>query len=607
MTYNNSYLIRKFFLVIFLTFYLQNFLIASDTNIVNIHKSTKYINLFDYIKILEDKNNNLTINDIVKSEYSSSFKPTSVVGNTFGISSSAYWIKFSIKIDQNVDDSLYLELAYPLMDYATLYIPNDDGAFDIKSSGEFIPASQKEVNYRNHLFRILNNTQSVCTYYMYVKSAGSTQIPLHLFTSTAFIENVDKRNFIFGGYYGNMTLLMIATFVAFFKIRDTLFLTYGIYLVSYLFFQLSINGFFSQFFSPVSLKYSNEVTHLSLVLVVIGGALFSGNYLQIWKNKYPKIKFLFYLLIVHSVVGFIIALIFNHGLGVKMSVISGLFLPPVVLLGAIYSLYSGYKPARYFLAAWSIFLFGIFVSGLVFLGYIPYTFITAYSMQIGSTLELLLLSYALIDRINILYDEKEKATQNATKYLNQINEGLESLVTERTEELEKKNKLLSELAIKDSMTSMLNHNSSIERLSNMKSAALRYNYKLSVIMIDIDLFKLINDTYGHPAGDQVIIKIANVIHKIIRKSDTAGRYGGEEFILLLHNIDEKTTMDLAERIRLNIESLRIPEINFQAVSASFGVSIFDANNPDTDIIKKADNALYEAKSRGRNRVIKYKE
>jgi len=601
----NSFKIKYFLLFAFLLFFSQNVLFATTLKTLTVNKETTKVNLFEYIEILEDKNNILTIDDVTKQEYKEKFKPTSIIGNTFGLTKSAFWVRFSLKIDKNLSDSIYIELAYPLMDYATLYIPTKDQKFTAKETGELILNSKKEINYRNHLFIIPKTSNENIIYYMHVHTQGSTQIPLTLYTSSTLIEHIDKNNFIFGGYYGNMVMLMLAAFIAYLRIRDKLFLTYSIYLFSYLLFQLSMNGFSTQYFSPLPLEYANKATLFTLAFVVFGGALFSGHFLQIWSGKYPKVKLLYYLLVLSSFSGVLISYIIDHSLGVQISVIAGSLLPPVVLIGAINSLYNGYKPALYFLIAWGVFLFGIFVSGLVFLGFISHTFVTAYSMQIGSTLELLLLGYALIDRINILYDEKEKATKEANRYLNQINEGLESLVLERTKELNHKNELLSELAIKDSMTNMLNHNASIERLNSMKSTAIRHKYNLAVIMIDIDLFKAINDRYGHPAGDQVIIEIAKVINNNIRPSDSAGRYGGEEFIIILHDIDEANAVELAERIRVDIESLKISAIDNQPVSASFGVSALDSSNPYCDIIKQADEALYAAKDSGRNRVEKY--
>ncbi|MEA3371739.1 MAG: diguanylate cyclase [Campylobacterota bacterium] len=589
----------------FLLFSTQNILLANTSDVVIVDRDMTKINLYKHIEILEDKTNKLTIQDIKNKKYDEGFKSTSLVGNSFGFSKSAFWVRFSLKIDEGILDALYLELEYPLMDYASLYIPKENGEFIVKNSGEFIPYSQKEINYRNHLFSIPNSSQGTQTYYMYVKSGASTQIPLNLYKSGTLIEQIDKENFILGGYYGNMILIMIATLLAFYKIRDKLFLTYGIYLLTYIFFQLSINGFFSQYFTPFPLEYSNKVIAISVSFVVLGAILFAGNYLQVWNGKYPKTKLLFYIVSAAAFTGLIITLVSDSSLGSQVSAVSGMILPLVILFGAISSVRSGYKPAKYFLAAWGIFLFGIFILGLLFLGFLPYIFVTAYAMQIGSTLELLLLSYALIYRINLVYQEKEEAKQKATEYLNQMNEGLESLVLERTKELNHKNELLSQLAIRDSMTNMLNHNASIEALSSMKSTALRNGYNLAVIMIDIDFFKSINDKYGHPAGDQVIIKIAEIINKNIRPSDTAGRYGGEEFIVILHNTNEIDAKELAERLRKNIESTKITAIENQSISASFGISVLNPLEPDLDIILQADKALYQAKSSGRNNIKNY--
>jgi len=597
--FNNS------LLLVLMLFFMQNTLAANTTNIILVDKSTTKINLFKYMEILEDKSSKLTIDDVTQQKYNDSFKSTSIVGNSFGYTESSFWIRFSINSDVKLDSSLYLELEYPLIDYATLYIPNNNKEFTKRENGELIPASKREVNHRHHLFLIPKDSSQENTYYLRVESESSIQVPLNLLTSNAIIEDIDKSNLLLGLYYGNMIILMIVALISFLKIGDRVFLAYSFYLFSYLFFQLSLNGFFSQYISPLPLEYYNETTAISLGLVVFAGGLFSGTYLHIWELKQNKIKFIFYTLMASALLGVFIALFINLAIGIQISAITALLLAPAIAFGAIISIYNGYKPARYFLAAWSIFLFGAFITVLLYMGIIEHSFFTANAMQVGSTLELLLLSYALIDRVDILHAQKEQATLKATEYLNQINEGLESLVLERTKELNHKNKLLSNLAIRDSMTNMLNHNASIEELNAMKSTAIRHGYNLAVIMIDIDLFKPINDRYGHPAGDQVIIQVSEIIHKNIRPSDIAGRYGGEEFIIVLHDADETNAAELAERIRTCIESLQVSAIENQPVSASFGVSVLDPSNPYSDIIKQADEALYKAKNSGRNRVKKY--
>ena len=140
----NSFKIKYFLLFAFLLFFSQNVLFATTLKTLTVNKETTKVNLFEYIEILEDKNNILTIDDVIKKEYKEKFKPTSVIGNTFGLTKSAFWVRFSLKIDKNLSDSIYIELAYPLMDYATLYIPTKDQKFTAKETGELILNSKKE-------------------------------------------------------------------------------------------------------------------------------------------------------------------------------------------------------------------------------------------------------------------------------------------------------------------------------------------------------------------------------------------------------------------------------------------------------------------------------
>jgi two-component system cell cycle response regulator len=129
----------------------------------------------------------------------------------------------------------------------------------------------------------------------------------------------------------------------------------------------------------------------------------------------------------------------------------------------------------------------------------------------------------------------------------------------------------------------------------------RYQETLSVLMLDVDFFKQINDTYGHMTGDKVLTAVAAAIKQSIRTVDIAGRYGGEEFIVILPNIDIEGAAIVAERLRQAILEIRIEGSEIEA-SASFGVSSY-AENDDTEfLVNRADLALYKSKRNGRNRV-----
>ena len=128
-------------------------------------------------------------------------------------------------------------------------------------------------------------------------------------------------------------------------------------------------------------------------------------------------------------------------------------------------------------------------------------------------------------------------------------------------------------------------------------------------MIDMDHFKMVNDTYGHDVGDVIIKKLSKTITENIKESDLAVRYGGEEFLVLLHGVDEPEAIEIAERLRLKVADMKVKAGNeILQKTISIGVSMFPS---DTDsvwkCIKFADIALYRAKESGRNRVIRFNE
>ena len=172
----------------------------------------------------------------------------------------------------------------------------------------------------------------------------------------------------------------------------------------------------------------------------------------------------------------------------------------------------------------------------------------------------------------------------------------------------KQNKELSELSNQDALTGIANRRHLDEVLNRTWRQCARTKNLLSVLMIDIDFFKLYNDRYGHPAGDQVLIKVAQTFqHNLHRATDYLARYGGEEFCAILTDTDTEAAHAVAERLRNEIYKMGIPsEVSKCAdvVTVSIGIASFIPNSSvvELDIIKAADEALYKAKEQGRNRV-----
>jgi len=166
--------------------------------------------------------------------------------------------------------------------------------------------------------------------------------------------------------------------------------------------------------------------------------------------------------------------------------------------------------------------------------------------------------------------------------------------------LRAKKELLEKLVITDGMTGLYNHRYIIDSLAARITEAKRYKQPLSAAMLDIDYFKKVNDNHGHFFGDFVLVKIASIIEETIRKTDIAGRYGGEEYLIIFTNTDKKSAFATLERIRKTIEAQKWGKEGF-VVTISGGVCELE-DQDYSKLIMKADELLYKAKENGRNRI-----
>lgn len=188
------------------------------------------------------------------------------------------------------------------------------------------------------------------------------------------------------------------------------------------------------------------------------------------------------------------------------------------------------------------------------------------------------------------------------KVIEKFYSNLEQIVDERTAELKEANETISRLAAIDELTELYNRRYFNERLHATLSAARRHEYSLSMIMIDLDHFKVVNDTFGHSEGDLVLKAFANLLREMIRAEDVAARWGGEEFIIILPHTNSDAAAALSERIRVAFEQ-HPTTVTPIALSASFGVVQLQETDDADSLIRRADAALYRAKAEGRNRVI----
>lgn len=208
----------------------------------------------------------------------------------------------------------------------------------------------------------------------------------------------------------------------------------------------------------------------------------------------------------------------------------------------------------------------------------------------------------MLKKLNTLLHEK---VTDKTKELLDLNASLEMKIKERTHHIERSKEILQNVAYKDNLTGIFNRHYLFEKSPNYFQVSDDLNQPLFILLIDLDNFKIVNDTHGHIAGDNLLKYFVTSIHKTLRSEDLFARYGGEEFIVLLPKINLDECLLVAQKLRLYIAEhpFHSDDINTSIpITISIGVSQYQEGDSLVKLIDRADSALYKAKEGGRNQI-----
>lgn len=207
----------------------------------------------------------------------------------------------------------------------------------------------------------------------------------------------------------------------------------------------------------------------------------------------------------------------------------------------------------------------------------------------------------------IFFGEKPVITcDNIIEKMSTLNEELTNLTRELNKkniELQRANETITRLSRIDAMTGLSNRGYFMEIFKKSYSYSLRREVPLSLLMADLDRFKKVNDTFGHQAGDQVLVAFGRMLQEECREEDLPARFGGEEFIILLPHTELEEAAVLGERLRSKMEGKRLPGMDIK-ITASFGAAQLNKGDTMDSLLQRLDQALYRAKEKGRNRVVR---
>ncbi len=282
----------------------------------------------------------------------------------------------------------------------------------------------------------------------------------------------------------------------------------------------------------------------------------------------------------------------------------GVYMGPVLLLPIALYIAARYEP-RWVAAA--VALVAISLVGAVAFGRSPFGPLEPRDAVIRAQEYIFVMTLLALGLATLLGQvrARQREVESANRDLRRLNSELEARVDERTLELRHANRILAELAAVDPLTDLYNRRGLTDIGQREIALARRGGRNLAVMMLDLDHFKAVNDRYGHQAGDDTLKHCAALLKRLARGSDSCGRYGGEEFVLLAPETELVGAGVLAERILEELRSTPVPTSNGEIrVTASIGVTVLGARDAKlADVLRRADAALYEAKAAGRDRVV----
>ena len=530
----------------------------------------------------------------------------------------AYWIRFTVQSKTIPVGGWVLQLLHPWR-HADLYFVRDGNVAAERTGIGMAP--QTRMLASGHMALILPVEVGIAQVF-YLRLAGDTTRYGESRTLDATILPLNQwvlqqRSILFGQgiYAGIIVGLVLYNLILFLAIQESVYLYYVLYVTSFGTVWIARSGFLFQYLWPNHPLWDQNYLPYVAASAIVFSLLFVREFLAT-RTRSPRMDLLLRGTAV-ATVGFCLASLagVQNVLAFPLAII-GLGVSVLYFVLGLVALVRGYRPARFFLVAWTALLVGNVIYILMFLRVIPMTFFTYNAAQAGSGIECILLAFALADRVNLVKSARE---DRQLQYTHELQER----VRQRTVELSDAVERLKTASVTDPLTGLSNRrhvDSAIQPwIADLQRARIRNTpgvprRSLAICLSDLDHFKLVNDELGHAVGDRVLQAAAETLRQSVRATAILARWGGEEFLVLDHVTGPYEDLLMAERLRRSIiqEDSSVIAKSGRVLSLSLGVVRYPFSEAYPDLLDwdhclaLADHALYRAKKAGRNRWVSYR-
>jgi diguanylate cyclase (GGDEF)-like protein len=547
---------------------------------------------------LQDTTNTLTLAQAQQAFAGGQFttRPDAATALKFGFGSSAYWLRLALRNPADQASAQMLQIANAQISSVVFYSPDATGTYRSVMTGSELPFATRAYANRNYVLPLDLPARAEQVVYLRLKTNLSLNVPAQLWPKDDFLVQARDDYAVQAGYIGLGLAMLVFNLLLFITLRDRIYLLY----VAFLFFVMLVisskNGLSAEFLWPARLVWGNFLYYTCASFAFVALAAFTRHMLTTARVVPALDRGLKVLMVVHLLAPLVYwsAIAQTAPLTIAAFMATAIYLFWVGLWCAIKRMRSAY----FYVGAFVMLMVGGSVTLMRTLDWLPTNAFTVDGLQLGSSLEMLLLAFALADRYNILRQEKLQAQHDLLDAQRE---------NERNQELQVLNEKLEALAMVDGLTGIANRRQFDQTLTKEWARIQRLEQPLAVLMLDVDWFKAYNDNYGHQAGDACLRAVAQAMAGLCRSSDLVARYGGEEFVLIAPAIDNANALVLAQRACEAVQALALEHANTGpgviTISAGVAVAVPGPSTSAQALLQAADAALYQAKAQGRNCAV----
>lgn len=360
--------------------------------------------------VLEDRGGQLTLDEVLQPAQQAQFRPVEEGGSAtnFGLTPSAFWLRIGLQAQADTPAPWLLEVAFPTLDQLDVHTSTAGGGFAHQRGGDLLPFASRAVPHRNHVFPLALQPGAETTLYLRVQSQGTLSVPARLWQTAALWQRDQLEYAGLSLYFGLLTGLLLYNLLLFFSVRDRAYLIYVGFVGGMAVSQAALTGLGAQFLWPGQTWWGSVASPVGLSVSAAFGLLFSRNFLAT-ATRMPRLNRVLLVLVGGWMLTLLVAVLLSYAVASWMVTVLAVISVTVVVLAGILSVRARHHGARYFLLAWAVLLTGVVIIALHNVGLLPSNLLTANALLIGSALEMVLLSFALADRINVALAEKEQA------------------------------------------------------------------------------------------------------------------------------------------------------------------------------------------------------